>query len=74
MATVVNLDEKIGKWVGSRRPPAVALKAVMQTAEESRGWKKAFGTPHIPRGVYRFKSHEEADQWLIKMLTKPMNP
>ena len=27
--------------------------------------------PFIPRGVYRFKSHEDLDQWTLKMLTRP---
>ena len=27
--------------------------------------------PFVPRGVYRFKSHEELDEWTLKMLTRP---
>jgi hypothetical protein len=27
--------------------------------------------PFMPCGVYRFKSHEEADAWTLKMLTRP---
>jgi hypothetical protein len=23
----------------------------------------------IPKGVYRFKSHEESDKWILKVLT-----
>lgn len=31
-------------------------------------------TPGIPKGVYRFHTHEEADQWLMDHLTrKPVN-
>jgi hypothetical protein len=30
--------------------------------------------PFIPKGVWRFKSFEEADQWTMKMLTRPRNP
>ena len=30
--------------------------------------------PFIPRGVYRFHSHEEKDEWTLKMLTRPSNP
>lgn len=29
------------------------------------------GKPFIPRGVYRFSSHEEKDAWTLKMLTRP---
>jgi hypothetical protein len=31
------------------------------------------GCPSIPKGVWRFKSFEEADQWTMKMLTRPRN-
>jgi hypothetical protein len=32
------------------------------------------GRPFVPKGVWRFKSFEEADQWTMKMLTRPRNP
>ena len=28
------------------------------------------GKPFVPRGVYRFRSHEEKDEWTLKMLTR----
>lgn len=28
------------------------------------------GKPFMPKGVYRFKTFEEADEWKIKMLTR----
>jgi hypothetical protein len=31
------------------------------------------GCPFVPKGVWRFKSFEEADQWTMKMLTRPRN-
>ena len=31
------------------------------------------GRPSIPKGVWRFKSFEEADAWTMKMLTRPRN-
>ena len=31
------------------------------------------GKPFIPKGVHRFKSFEESDRWLIRMLTRPTN-
>ena len=31
------------------------------------------GCPFIPKGVWRFKSFEEADQWTMEMLTRPRN-
>lgn len=71
MTTVINLEEKIGKTVGRRVAPADALLSCMRTAEEARRWKAALGTPRIPKGLYRFKTHEEADEWLWKMITRP---
>ncbi len=31
------------------------------------------GCPFMPKGVWRFKSFEEADQWMMSMLTRPRN-
>jgi len=71
MAAIINLEENIGKVVGKRVPPKDALMSYMKTAEESRRWKAAFGAPRVPKGLYRFKTHEEADAWLWKMITRP---
>lgn len=38
-----------------------------------REWRIAFPTPFVPKGVYRFSSHEEADEWLWEMLTRKRN-
>lgn len=27
-------------------------------------------TPFIPKGVYRFNSHEEADEWMWRMISR----
>jgi hypothetical protein len=70
MNSIVNLEETIGKTVGKRRAPADPLLSYMRTPEESRRWKAAFGTPRIPKGLYKFKTHEEADAWLWKMITR----
>lgn len=59
------------KTVGRRRAPSEPLApGPAQTAEEARKWKAAFGTLPIPRGVYRFRTHEDADRWLWQMLTR----
>jgi hypothetical protein len=55
--------------VGRRRPP-VAL-CTSDNKERILAWRRAFPTPFVPRGVYRFDSHEAADQWLWEMLTRP---
>jgi hypothetical protein len=71
MEPFVNLEENIGKVVGRRKPPKDPLLAYNRSKEEAMRWKRAFGTPRIPKGLYRFKSHEEADAWLWKMITRP---
>jgi hypothetical protein len=30
--------------------------------------------PFIPKGVHRFKTHEEAHTWSIKMMARRANP
>jgi hypothetical protein len=61
---VINVDERIGKTVGRRRPPAkpAGLQETLNQVFASQG--------HFlcPRGVFRFKTHEEANAWSQKML------
>jgi hypothetical protein len=61
-------DRERIRVVGRRRP-----RAALSTADSkarSIEWRRAFPTPFVPRGVYRFESHEAADEWLWKMLTR----
>jgi hypothetical protein len=56
------------KTVGTRRPCSGGLEradGLLRLVVALRGNK-----PFIPRGVYRFRSHEEKDQWTLKMLTR----
>jgi hypothetical protein len=57
------------KTVG-RRQPTSTLDIGQDTRENVRAWRRAFPTPFVPKGVYRFTSHEEADAWLWKMITR----
>jgi hypothetical protein len=71
MQPVVNQEENFGKIVGKRRAPVNSLQETpAQTIADSRAWQKTFHPLPIPRGVYRFKTHEEADEWLWQMLTR----
>ncbi|MDQ3313059.1 MAG: hypothetical protein M3505_00230 [Verrucomicrobiota bacterium] len=66
---VINIEDPIGKTVGRRKPrDPLSLKG--QTKADKRAWRRAFPTPFTPKGVYRFHSHEEADAWLLKMITR----
>jgi hypothetical protein len=71
MTPVINLEETPGKVVGHRHPPANGLvMTAAQRTENAEAWKRALRTLPIPKGVYRFRTHEEADEWLWQMLTR----
>lgn len=70
---VINNEESIGKTVG-RRIAAHPLRLDPKRRNNAGAWRSAGLTPGISKGVYRFHSHEEADQWLMDRLTrKPAN-
>jgi len=63
---VINVEEFIGKTVGRRVPPRDPLRVSDSNKAGALAWRTAFPYRNIPRGVYRFKSHEEADAWMMK--------
>jgi hypothetical protein len=65
---IINLEDKIGKTVGRRRPPEDALAAGFAMQETLNEVLKSSGHRLAPRGVFRFRSHEEADAWMLKMM------
>ncbi len=66
----VNVGEVIGKTVG-KRTVGNPLSTKTSGKEHAEAWHRAFGGQLVPRGVYRFKSHEEADEWMWKMISRP---
>ncbi len=70
MEPFVNLEETIGKTVGKCKPPRNTLDVRYSTKSNARAWRKLVDRPYVPRGVFRFKSHEEADAWLMMMMTR----
>jgi hypothetical protein len=40
------------------------------TPKAARDSVKPFKSLGIPKGVYRFKTHEEADEWMARMLSR----
>jgi hypothetical protein len=66
----INVEEKIDRFVGRRTRTPDALSTATSNKAESIAWRKAFGGIRIPRGVHRFKTHEEADAWMTKMLAR----
>lgn len=69
MKDMVSPDETLGKIVG-RRKVGGGLNPALHTKERARRWSEAMDTPFVPRGVYRFNSHEEADEWMWKMISR----
>ena len=61
---VINVEEFIGKTVGRRVPPQDPLRVSDSNKSHAKAWKAAFPYRHVPRGVYRFNSHQEADLWM----------
>ncbi len=66
---VINLDEPIGKWVGRRKLPGTSLEAGMKLQREGSRLRAALRVPRPPKGVFRFTSHAEADEWWMKVWT-----
>jgi hypothetical protein len=66
MLPVINMEEMIGKTVGRRKVPA-------RSGFYGLGLQTSLGRlfrSRVPRGVFRFHSHQEADQWLMNHLTR----
>jgi hypothetical protein len=68
---VINIQDPVRKTVGRRRVLenagryGMGLQALVNEVRRSQG----FGGI-CPRGVYRFKSHEEADAWMMKAIVE----
>ena len=69
----INVEEKIDRLVGKRTKTPDGLSLVTSTKADAIAWQKALGGLRVPRGVYRFKTHEEADDWLWRMIAHPTN-
>ena len=56
------------KVVGHRKPATgpEAAAGLLRLVRDLR-----MGKPFIPRGVHRFKSFEEAQEWSLKMMARP---
>lgn len=68
MHPVVNIEENIGKTVGRRR--------IKDSLEYAFGLQKSLARiredspfPRFPKGVFKFRSFEEADAWTMRHLT-----
>ena len=66
---VINVEEEIGKTVGKRKPRSAAEQA-RRVQETGRSIYRSRGFRVCPKGVYRFHSHEEADEWMRQMAVR----
>jgi hypothetical protein len=66
----INVEEKIERFVGRRVQTPDSLKTGMQLQATAAQLHGAFQHRWMPKGVYRFKTHEEADAWMTKMLAR----
>ena len=70
---LINVEEKIDRFVGRRTKTPDALSTATSSKANAVAWQKAFGGVRMPRGVFRFKTNEEADEWLWRMIARPTN-
>ncbi len=71
MESSINLEEKIDKVVGRRTKAPDGLSLLGSTKKDMIAWRRALGGVFVPRGVHRFKTHGEADEWMWKMISRP---
>lgn len=55
----------VGKRSGQIAPTLENAEILLQTMRQLRGGKGI-----CPRGVYRFKTFKEADEWMMKMIAR----
>lgn len=67
----VNVEETITRVVGKRTQAPDALSTTTSRKADSVAWQRSFGGVRVPRGVHRFKTHEEAERWLWRMIARP---
>ena len=68
MHPVVNIEEDIGKTVGRRRIED-SLEYGFGLQESLARIRENAPMPRFPKGVFKFRSFEEADAWTMRHLT-----
>lgn len=64
--SVINIDDPAGKTVGRRHRPVNPLCAEAYSVQRAKDWQEALPVKFPPKGVFRFKTHEEANEWMRK--------
>jgi hypothetical protein len=67
-----NVEERIDRTVGRRTRTSDPLSLASSRKADAIAWRDAFGGVPVARGVYRFRTHEEADEWLWATISRPV--
>jgi hypothetical protein len=68
---LINIEERVDRIVGRRTKAPDALSLASNSRRDAIAWSQALGGIRVPRGVHRFRTHEEADAWLWRMIARP---
>lgn len=65
------VNEDITRVVGRRTktPDGLSLRGSNKAAASE--WRRVFGGVRVPKGVHRFNTHQEADEWLWRKISRP---
>jgi hypothetical protein len=66
----INVEEKIDKVVGRRTKAPDGFQAGLKLQALAVEFHRSLRHHWAPKGVYRFKTHEEADEWMNRMLAR----
>ena len=66
----VNVEERIAKVVGRRTKTPDAFRSGMQLQALAVELHRSLKHRWASKGVYRFKTHQEADEWMNRMLAR----
>jgi hypothetical protein len=66
----VNVEEQIAKVVGRRTKTGDAFRSGMPMQSLAVELHRSLKHRWAPKGVYRFKTHQEADEWMNRMLAR----
>jgi hypothetical protein len=67
---LINFEEKIDKVVGRRNRTPDASQGGMKLQVLAVELHRSLRHRWAAKGVYRFKTHEEADEWMNRMLAR----
>lgn len=70
----INVEDPVGRTVGRRSGVADALVVRPGAKADAEAWRRVFGGLRVKRGVYRFRSHDEADEWLWQAMARARGP